>query len=77
MQARDLMTTKVLAVGPDEPTRKIAQLLLDHGISAVPVVDAECTPIGMVSEGDLIGRGGNSGRSAGGHAPAISQPIVH
>ena len=36
MQARDLMTTTVISVAPDEPTRKIAQLLLEHGISAVP-----------------------------------------
>lgn len=57
MQARELMTTQVISVGPDEPTRKIAQLLLDHGISAVPVVDTDGVPIGMVSEGDLIGRG--------------------
>ena len=57
MHAHELMTTKVVAVGPDEPTRRIAQLLLDNGISAVPVVDSDGTPIGMVSEGDLIGRG--------------------
>jgi CBS domain-containing protein len=54
--ARDVMTAKVISVGPDQPTRKIAQLLLDHGISAVPVVNSDGTPIGMVSEGDLIGR---------------------
>lgn len=57
MQAHEVMTTQVVSVSPDEPTRKIAQLLLDHGISAVPVVDADGVPIGMVSEGDLIGRG--------------------
>ena len=57
MQARDLMTTKVISVAPDEPTRKIAQVLLEHGISAVPVVGADGAPIGMISEGDLIGRG--------------------
>ena len=57
MQAHELMTSKVVTVGPDEPTRRIAQVLLEHGISAVPVVDEASTPIGMVSEGDLIGRG--------------------
>lgn len=57
MQARELMTTQVISVAPDEPAQNIAQLLLEHGISAVPVVDAEGVPIGMVSEGDLIGRG--------------------
>ncbi len=57
VRARDVMTAKVISVGPDEPTRKIARLLLDNGISAVPVVNSDGTPIGIVSEGDLIGRG--------------------
>lgn len=58
MNARDVMTTDVVSVGPDTTVRQIAGLLLKHGISAVPVVDAERRPIGMVSEGDLIGRAG-------------------
>ena len=56
MNARDVMTTKVVAVSPDTPTNKIAELLLENGISAVPVVDETGAPIGMISEGDLIGR---------------------
>lgn len=54
--ARDVMTSEVVSVGPDEATHAIARLLLDRGISAVPVVTADGTPIGMVSEGDLLGR---------------------
>jgi CBS domain-containing protein len=56
LRARDVMTVKVITVGPDEPARTVARLLLDNGISAVPVIDSEGTPIGMVSEGDLINR---------------------
>lgn len=56
VHARDVMTATVVSVTPEEATRAIAGLLLDHGISAVPVVDEEGRPIGMVSEGDLIGR---------------------
>jgi CBS domain-containing protein len=56
MKARDVMTAAVVSVGPETPTREIATLLSDHGLSAVPVVDAAGAPIGMVSEGDLIGR---------------------
>lgn len=54
--ARNVMTANLISVGPDEPVRNIARLLLEHRISAVPVVDADGVPIGMVSEGDLIGR---------------------
>jgi len=57
MQARELMTTDVAVVSPDTPTREIARLLLERGISAVPVVDGAGAPVGIVSEGDLIGRG--------------------
>jgi len=53
---RDIMTTTVISVSPETPIGEIAALLLDKRISAVPVVDKNGAPIGMVSEGDLIGR---------------------
>ena len=56
MHARDVMTTEVVSVNPDTPPQQIARHLLERGISAVPVVDDHGSPIGMVSEGDLIGR---------------------
>ncbi|HVH77065.1 MAG TPA: CBS domain-containing protein [Stellaceae bacterium] len=56
MQASEIMTKDVVTVSPDTPVCEIAQLLLAHGISAVPVVDEAGAPIGMVSEGDLVGR---------------------
>lgn len=56
MQAIDIMTPKVISVGPDAEVREIAQLLLNHRISAVPVVDDEHRVIGIVSEGDLMHR---------------------
>jgi CBS domain-containing protein len=56
MMASDVMTCDVVSVSPDTPTGEIAKLLLDRKISAVPVVDGTGAPVGMVSEGDLIGR---------------------
>ena len=56
MNARDVMTRDVVSVASDTPMRKIAALLLEKRISAVPVVDSSGAPIGMVSEGDLTGR---------------------
>ena len=56
MIARDVMTRDVLSVTSDTPVRKIASLLVKNRISAVPVVDGSGAPIGIVSEGDLIGR---------------------
>ncbi|MDH3703009.1 MAG: CBS domain-containing protein [Alphaproteobacteria bacterium] len=57
MQAKDVMTTAVISVSPDTPVRDIAGILLTHRISAVPVVDGENRPVGIVSEGDLMRRG--------------------
>ena len=54
MIARDVMTRDVVSVTPDTPVRKIASLLVKHGIGAVPVIDSNGAPIGIVSEGDLI-----------------------
>jgi CBS domain-containing protein len=56
MQASDVMTTEVIATTADTPVREVARTLLEHGISAMPVLDADGTPIGMVSEGDLVSR---------------------
>jgi CBS domain-containing protein len=56
MQARDLMTLDVVSVSPDTPVREVARLLLTRHISAVPVIDGSGMVVGMVSEGDLIGR---------------------
>ena len=56
MQAQDIMTTEVVTVSPDTPTSQVAQRLLDHKISAAPVIDSSGMVIGMVSEGDLVGR---------------------
>lgn len=56
MIAKDVMTAKVVAVGPDTTVSDIAKLLVEKRISAVPVVDAAQRVIGIVSEGDLMHR---------------------
>lgn len=56
MQAKDVMTTHVVTVGPDTSVEAVAKLLLERRISAVPVVDASGRLQGMVSEGDLMRR---------------------
>lgn len=51
-----VMTREVIAARPDASAQAIATLLFRNGISAVPVVDDTESPIGMVSEGDLMPR---------------------
>ena len=56
MLASDIMTATVVTVTSDVRVEDIAKLLLDKGISAVPVVDSRGRLLGMVSEGDLMRR---------------------
>ena len=56
MNAGEVMTSAVISATADTPVRDIAQLLLQNHISAVPILDKSGAPIGMVSEGDLVGR---------------------
>jgi CBS domain-containing protein len=53
MLARDVMTMAVVSVTADTPVSEVARVLFDHGVSAVPVLDANGAPIGMVSEAVL------------------------
>lgn len=56
MKARDVMNRNVVATSPAASRRSVAVLLAKNGISAVPVVDDNGVPIGMISEGDLMPR---------------------
>jgi CBS domain-containing protein len=56
MQARDIMTTHVVTVAANATVRDLADLLVQRGISAVPVVGTKGELVGIVSEGDLIRR---------------------
>ncbi|MFI5911885.1 CBS domain-containing protein [Dactylosporangium sp. NPDC051541] len=51
---RDVMTTSVVTVSPDLGYKQIADLLVDMGVSAVPVVGDDRKVIGVVSEADLL-----------------------
>ena len=53
---RDVMHTAPIAVGADAPFKEIAELMADHGMSALPVVDLSDRVVGVVSEADLIVR---------------------
>jgi CBS domain-containing protein len=54
MKARDYMTSDVISVGRAANIAEIASLLKKHGISGVPVVDAEGRLLGVVTHEELI-----------------------
>ncbi len=55
-RVRDIMTTNVIKVYPDTSVDKIAQLMIEHDISGLPVVDENDRVLGVVTELDLIVR---------------------
>jgi predicted transcriptional regulator len=54
---RDVMTTSVISVSPEESVDEAARLLTFHDVSGLPVC-AGGKVVGVVSEADLIGKSG-------------------
>jgi CBS domain-containing protein len=54
--AGEIMTKDVVSVSAGTSVRDVAILLLEKRISAVPVLAANLQLLGMISEGDLLGR---------------------
>ena len=54
MRVSELMTEKVLTIGPEAPIKDVAKILIANGISGLPVCDIERRVLGVVSEGDIL-----------------------
>ncbi|MFF6793625.1 CBS domain-containing protein [Streptomyces filamentosus] len=50
----EVMTHRVVTVSPGTPFKEIVRLLVEHDISAVPVVGEDRRLLGVVSEADLL-----------------------
>jgi len=56
MNASEVMTRDVVAVGPDAPIGDAIHLMLEHHISGLPVVVNDGVLVGVLTEGDLLRR---------------------
>ena len=54
--ARDLMTSPAVVAGSGAAVHEVARLMLQEGVSAVPVINDSGVAIGIASDGDLLGR---------------------
>src|SRR3954453_16335385 len=54
----DVMTKDVVTVRPETTYKRIVELLAEHRISGLPVVDATGVVAGIVSEADLLRKEG-------------------
>ncbi len=58
MLAKDIMTTEVISVSPEERVDVVTKLLIDNKISGIPVVDKDNHIVGIVTEKDLLIKAG-------------------
>lgn len=56
MQARELMSSPAITVGPEAKVQDVARTMREAQISGVPVVDADNTLLGVITELTLIER---------------------
>jgi len=54
MDAASIMTRGVITAHPTDTVARVARILAEHAISAVPVCDDDGALLGMISEGDLM-----------------------
>ncbi len=50
----EVMTAPAITVQPEDNVQQVVQLMLDHKIGGIPVVDGEDRAVGMVTESDLF-----------------------
>lgn len=69
MKVQDIMTREVLTIGPEASVRDVAAVLVEHGISGLPVCDAQRRLMGVISEGDILFKEHDPTGSSGGPRP--------
>ena len=62
LQVRDVMTGDVRSIGSDATARAAVEALIGQPFRALPVVDEAGRVVGVVSNGDLVARGGLGAR---------------
>jgi CBS domain-containing protein len=56
----DVMTRDIAQVTPDTSIAEVVGLLIDRGLKSLPVVDGERHIVGIITDGDLLSRGGTT-----------------
>jgi CBS domain-containing protein len=75
MRVEEVMTTEVATVTPGTSLKDVAQILVEHDISGVPVVDTDGGVLGVVSEADLLAKERAEPRARGGPLAWLVDPI--
>jgi CBS domain-containing protein len=62
----DVMTRDVVSVTSETPLKDVAAMLVERGISGLPVCDADGAVVGVLSEADLLVKQGGAPERSGG-----------
>lgn len=54
MKVKDVMTPRVIRVGPEEPAAVAARMLARYNVGALPVCDMEGKILGMITDRDIV-----------------------
>ena len=60
MKAEDVMTTRVVTITAGQSKQQAARLLSQHRISGLPVVNDDHVVVGVMTEYDVISKGGQT-----------------
>ncbi len=64
MTVGQIMTAYPEALGPDDTIQKAAKLMRDHDYGVIPLIDADSSLVGIVTDRDIVVKA-----VAGGHGP--------
>ena len=56
MRATKVMSTPVVAAGPQITVQHVARMMINHRVSGIPIVEEDGQLIGIITEGDLLRR---------------------
>lgn len=66
-KVQELMTQSVITVAPTTPLKQVVATMLDHEVSATPVVERDGTLVGILTEADVVAKEA--------YAPADAGPV--
>jgi CBS domain-containing protein len=74
MRAKDLMTTKVVTIRPENSIWHAVQIMMDRDVSGLPVINDSGDLVGIITEGDLLRRIELGAANSGGSDLASAEP---
>lgn len=54
LEAKDVMTKRVICIGKDTPIIEAIRLMVDKNVTGIPIVEDDMTLIGILSEQDVL-----------------------